>query len=71
MASRSSTLLSTEREAIKQMLDEGERFTVTIPGNRNVVIGNPSDQKSAQRIADKFAIEIRKVYDANTGRKAH
>ena len=58
-----------EREAIKEMLDEGERFTVTIPGNRNVVIGNLSDQKSAERIADKFAIEIRKVYDANTAGK--
>ena len=66
---RIEQLTFEDREAIKQVMAKGGRFTVTIPGNRNVIIGNLNDHKSAERIADKFAIEVRKVYDANTGGK--
>jgi hypothetical protein len=37
-----------EREAIKHIMAEGGTFTVTIPGNRNVVIGRLEDHDCSE-----------------------
>jgi len=55
-----------EREAIKQALSTGGRFTVTIHGGRNVTVGTPGDHRAAEKIANKLAARLRAVYDSET-----
>jgi hypothetical protein len=55
-----------EREAIKGVLSVGGRFTVTVPGRRNVTVGTSNDDKVAEATAAALASRLRSVYGTET-----
>ncbi|MEP6671820.1 MAG: hypothetical protein ABJF10_21850 [Chthoniobacter sp.] len=58
-----------DREAIKRALANGESFVLTIPGNRNIRLGDSTDQQSAGQIAGELANRVWDSYRAETAGK--
>jgi hypothetical protein len=58
-----------DREAIKRAFAEGKTYVLTLPGSKNIRLGDATDQRAAKKITSELAGRVWDCYQTEAARK--